>query len=134
MTVSPSGKDVTFKVNNFSESNYTITQIQVDFDPVGQQYGEITIGGVVKDSGINFTSGQVVTVTSTTITASPATRPSMRVVVDSFDTQLPDITISGQGTSATIEINKFNTSVSGTTMKVTFNPSGSSSVVTLLVP
>ena len=134
VTVSPSGKDVTFKVNNYSESNYTVTQIRVNFDPVGQQYDEITIGGVIKDSGNNFTSGQDVTITSTAITASPSLRPSFRVVVDSFDTQLPDTTISGQGTSATIGINKFQTSVSGTTMKVTFNPSGSSSVVTFLVP
>jgi len=134
VTTGGGGKDVSFKVLNFSESAYTITEIRVDFDPVGSNYDEIRINGTVVDPGNNFTSGLVVDVTDTIILASPSIRPSFRVVVDSFDTQLPDITISGQGTSATIEINKFQNSVSGTTMKVTFNPSGSSSVVTFLVP
>lgn len=132
--MSPSGKDVSFRVLNYSESSYTITEIRVDFDPVGNNYDVIVINGSTVDSGNNFTSGQDVTVTSTAISASPATRPSFRVFIDSPETQLADIIISGQGTAADIEINKFQGSVSGTSMKVTFNPNGTKSVVTFLVP
>jgi len=128
------GKDISFRVLNYSESAYTISAIRVEFDPVADNYDEIKINGSTVDSGNNFTSGQDVTVTATAIAASPATRPSVRVFVESPDTQLPDITISGQGTAADIEINSFNKSVRGTTMKVTFNPNGASSVVIFLVP
>lgn len=128
------GKDISFRVLNYSESAYTITAIRANFDPVADDYDQITIIGSIVDSGNNFISGQDVIVTATTIAASPATRPSVRVFIDSPNTQLADITISGQGTAADIEINNFNKSVRGTTMKVTFNPNGASSVVTFLVP
>ncbi len=128
------GKDISFRVLNYSESAYTISAIRVDFDPVADNYDEIKINGSNVDSGNNFTSGQDVTVTATAIAASPATRPSVRVFNESPDTQLPDISISGQGTAADIEINNFNKGVRGTTMKVTFNPNGASSVVAFLVP
>jgi len=134
VAVSQSGKDVSFRVINYSESTYAISEIRVDFDPIGVNYDEITINDSAVDSGNNFTSGQDVTVTATAIGASPATRPSLRVLVDAPETRLPDITISGQGTAADIGINKFQSSVSGTTMKVTFNPNGASSVVVILVP
>lgn len=126
-------KNVQFKVINYSESSYTITTIKAEFSG-GATYDEIRIGGTIVDSGVNFKSGQTVTVTSTTIAASPATRPSIRVFVDSPDVQLPDTTITGQGTTATIELNKFNQDMSGVTFKVTFNPAGTVSIVNFTVP
>jgi hypothetical protein len=53
----------------------------------------------------------------------------MRVYVDSPDTQLPDITITGQGTMATIELNSFNSDMRGIPFTVTFNPTGTISIV-----
>lgn len=128
------GRDVSLRVINYSESAYTITQIRVNFDPVGGNYDEIKINGRTVDSANNFTSGQDVTIASTTVATSQAARPSERVFIDSPDTQLADITISGQGTSAAIEINNFRNSVTGTSMTVAFNPNGDKSVVAFLVP
>jgi len=128
------GKDISFTVINYSESPHTITEMRVDFDPVASDYDEIKIDVIVVDSGVDFTSGQVVAVTPTAIPASPGTRPSLRVFIDSPDTQLPDTMIFGQGTSAKIEITKFDKNVRGTTMTVTFNPNGAKSVVTFAVP
>jgi hypothetical protein len=87
----------------------------------GSNYDQIRINGTTVDSANNFVTGQKVDITDTTIAASPAARPSMRVFVDSPDTQLPDITISGQATSATIELNNFNNDVEGQgiTFKIT---------------
>lgn len=128
VTTSGGGQNIEFKVVNYSTSSYTITQIRADFSG-GANYDQIQINNVTVDSSSNFVNGQVVTVTSTTIAASPATRPSMRVYVDSSDTQLPDITITGQGTMATIELNSFNQDMRGIPFTVTFNPSGVVSVV-----
>ncbi len=127
------GQDIEFKVINYSTSAYTITQMRADFGG-GSNYDQIRINGNTVDSSNNFVNGQVVNVTSTNIAASPATRPSTRVIVDNPDTQLPDITITGQGTTATIELNNFNNDMTGFTIKVTFNPAGASSVVTFVVP
>lgn len=120
--------DILFKVVNYSTSAVTITQIRADFTG-GANYDIIRINGITVDSGVNFVTTQVVNVTSTVIAASPVTPPSMRVVVDSFDTQLPDITVSGQGTSATIELNSFNQNMTGIPFTVIINPGASQSVV-----
>lgn len=124
--------NISFNVMNYSTSIYTITQIRADFSG-GANYDTIRINGNTVDSGNNFVTGQVVNVTSTNIAASPVTIPSKRVFVDSPDTQLPDITLLN-GTSATIELNAFNRNMQGITITVTFNPSGTSSVATFVVP
>jgi hypothetical protein len=87
----------------------------------GSNYDQIRINGTTVDNANNFVTGQKVDITDTTIAASPAARPSMRVFVDNPDTLLPDITISGQATSATIELNNFNNDVEGQgiTFKIT---------------
>jgi hypothetical protein len=133
VTRSGNGRDITFVVHNFSEANYTVTQMRADYGG-GANYDVIRINGATVDSTNNMTTGQVVNVTWTTIAAAPAARPSMRVYVDSSDAQLPDITVSGQATTATIDYNAFNTSVAGVAFKVTFNPAGARSVVVFSVP
>jgi prepilin-type N-terminal cleavage/methylation domain-containing protein len=123
VTTANGGTDITFKVVNYSTSSYTIGRMQADYTG-GATYDEIRINGTAVDPLGTFSSGTNVNVTNTVIAASSATRPSMRVFVDSPDTQLPDTTVSGQGTVATIELNNFTQDVRGIPFTVTFNPTG----------
>ena len=123
VTTAGAGTDITFKVVNYSTSSYTIDRVQATYSG-GATYNEIRIDGAVVDAG-TFSSGTNVNVTNTVIAASSATTPSMRVFVDSPDTQLPDTTISGQGTVATIELNNFTQDMRGVPVTVTFNAIGS---------
>lgn len=122
VTTAGAGTDITFKVVNYSTSPYTIDRVQASYSG-GATYDEIRINGAVVAAGL-FSSGTNVNVTNTDIAASSATRPSMRVFVDSPDTQLPDTTISGQGTVATIELNNFTQDMRGVPFTVTFDPIG----------
>jgi prepilin-type N-terminal cleavage/methylation domain-containing protein len=128
VTTASGGQDISFKLVNYSTSPYTITQIRAEFTG-GANYDQVRINGITVDSNNNIVSGQTVNVTSTGILASPAARPSLRVFVDSPNVQVPIITISGQGTVATIELNSFSSDVRGIPITVTFNPSGTRSIV-----
>lgn len=123
VTTASVGTDVTFKVVNYSTSAYTVNRMQANYTG-GATYNEIRINGTAVDPAGTFSNGTNVNVTNTVIAASSATRPSMRVFVDSPDTQLPDTTISGQGTVATIELNNFSLDMRGVPITVTFNPTG----------
>lgn len=128
--------DISFKVVNYSTSSFQIDQLNANFGPAGPNpnYDEARINGTTVDSGNNHQSQETITLIGSaanrTIAASPVTRPSIRVVVDSFDTQLPDIVISGQGTAGTIEINDFNSNMTGTPFTVTFTaPASVTSII-----
>lgn len=123
VTTAGGGTDITFKVVNYSTGTYTIDRMQATYTG-GATYNQIRINGTAVDPAGTFSSGTNVNVTNTVIAASSATRPSMRVYVDSPETQLPDTTISGQGTVATIELNNFSQNMSGVPITVTFNPTG----------
>jgi hypothetical protein len=128
VTTASGGTDITFKVVNYSTGTYTIDRVQATYTG-GATYDEIRINGTAVDPAGTFSNGTNIDVTDTVIAASSATRPSMRVFVDSPDTQLPDTTISGQGTVATIDLNNFSLDMTGVPITVTFNPSGVVSVV-----
>ncbi|MBI4488624.1 MAG: prepilin-type N-terminal cleavage/methylation domain-containing protein [Deltaproteobacteria bacterium] len=123
VTTAGVGRNITFKVVNYSTSAYTVDRVQANYSG-GATYDEVRINGVAVDPLGTFSSGTNVDVTNTVIAASSASRPSMRVFVDSPDTQLPDTTISGQGTVAAIELNNFTQDMRGIPITVTFNPTG----------
>lgn len=129
--------DISFKVVNYSTSAFQIDQFNANFGPPNPDpnYDQIRTNSNTVDSGSNFDSQETVSLTASpaanrTIAASPVSRPSIRVVVDSFDTQLSDTIVSGQGTAGTIEINDFNANMTGTPFTVTFfGPGGITSIV-----
>lgn len=118
----PGNRTVSFKMVNFSESNQTIDRVKIDYTG-GATWDQFTVDGSQVAPVTTNSSGDDVDLTNRTITASPATRPSMRVFIDSPDTQLPDTTIAGQGTVVSVSI-RFSVNMAGTPITVTFNPSG----------
>jgi hypothetical protein len=102
------GRNVVFKVVNYSSSAITITTITASWVPNTDRYDDLEINqNNVDDSAPtpnnNFDSDEVVNITDTAIAANPNPSASMRVFIDSPDTQLPDINLSS-GTTATIEL------------------------------
>ena len=118
----PGNRTVSFKIVNFSQSNETIDRVKIDYTG-GATWDQFTIDGSQVAPGTTNSSGQDVDLTNRTITASAATRPSMRVFIDSPETQLPDTTVTGQGTVVSVSI-RFSATMAGTPITVTFNPSG----------
>jgi prepilin-type N-terminal cleavage/methylation domain-containing protein len=97
------GREVIFKVANYSGTAITITDLTASWVPATDRYDEIHINSVEVDNGVNFDSGETVNIDDTTIAANSALSPSMRVFVDSQDTQLPDINLTS-GTIANIRL------------------------------
>ena len=102
------GRNVVFKVVNYSSSAITITTITASWVPNTDRYDDLEINqNNVDDSNPtpnnNFDDDEVVDITDTAIAANPNPSASMRVFIDSPDTQLPDINLSS-GTTATIEL------------------------------
>ena len=106
---------VTFKVVNYSSSSITIDRILVNCVGTGAtRYDDITVNG-----GADITPGNDIVcspapappgtdVTNQTFTANSTPPSALRVVVDSPDTQLPDMVLRG-GTIGTFVIGRFET-------------------------
>ena len=133
---------ITFRILNYAEADVQITHMRVSW-PLGlgiaTQFNRIRIdlgGGpnTVYGAGVGTPPppvgpGTVVTLGGVlgnrTVAASPTLRPSARVFIDSTDVKLPDTTITGGGTLATIDIRFVGGSgimPAGTPITVTFNP------------
>lgn len=133
VTTAGGGTDITFSVVNYSNSAFVVDFVRAVYTG-GGTYNQIRIDGVAVDPPGTFSSGTNVNVTNTSIAASSATRPSMRVYVDSPDSQLPRIVISGQGTVARIELNNFSVDKRGTPFTVTFTDTGGVTSIVKFTP
>ncbi len=118
VTISPTGRDITFVILNLSSSTAAITDIRADFTG-GANYDRIRIDKTIVDNGNNFVSGQVVDIDDTTIAANPVVKGPLRVFVDSPDAIVPDFGV-GQGQAATIELERFSQDMTGIPILVFF--------------
>ena len=126
---SKDGKNITFEVTNVSSNPAIIDSIIADFGPSGStNYDEIRINGSSVDPGKDFQSGQVVSITPTSLAGSPIALGPQRVFLGFSETQIPDITLS-QGAPATIELRRFNQRMNGVPFTVTFLSGGGTLVV-----
>lgn len=135
------GAIITFRILNYAEAAVVITQMRVDWTTPPARFNRIRIdlgGGLNTCYNVNADPGAVVTLTCAagqrTIAASPALRPSTRVFVDTSDVNLPDTTITGGGTAATIEIRFTGNMVVGTPITVRFNPAAPPTSVVKFTP
>lgn len=135
------GTDVIFKVVNYSTSAFTVDLMSANFGPdlaANPNYDVIRIDGTAVDpagpAGNNMTSTQSINVTNTAIPASPVTRPSTRVFIDSPDVQLPDIVVTGAGTVSTIILGAFNADMRGAPFTVTFTDTGGLTSIVKFTP
>ncbi|MBI2089603.1 MAG: prepilin-type N-terminal cleavage/methylation domain-containing protein [Deltaproteobacteria bacterium] len=148
VTVSGGGnRDVNFQVANYSNTSITIDRILVNCAGLtngGVRYDDITV-----DGGGDITSANNIVcnpapappgtdVTDQTMAANPTPPSSLRVVVDSPDTQLPDFVLRG-GSTRTISILRFETAggatvnMSGQTFSVSFYDTAAALIATVTV-
>jgi hypothetical protein len=130
--------EVNFQVVNYSSSAVTVGFILVNCVPAGApvvRFDDITVNGGGGDIMQPPPSNDIVcnpapaapgrAVTPQTISANPTPPSSLRVVVDSADTQLPDLVLRGGGTM-TFNFRTFENGVgadqnmSGRTISVSF--------------
>ena len=106
---------VTFNVANYSSSSITIDNILVNCTALtngGTRYDEITLDGAnITPGPANIICNPAAAppgrdVTDSTFTANSTPPSAMRAVVDSVDTQLPDLVLRG-GTVRVIQIGRF---------------------------
>ena len=114
---------VTFNVANYSGSSITIDNLVVNCAGTGAtRYDDITV-----DGGGDITSANNIVcspapappgtdVTDQVVTANSTPPSAMRVVVDSVDTQLPDLVLRG-GTIKTFVIGRFETAAAAVDMR-----------------
>ena len=121
--------NVDFQLRNYSGSSVTVNSINVtciagvitDFDTVQFDNANVDPGGEQICGATHTLSGSG----NLTFSANPTPPSSMRVVADSPDVQLPDITIRGGGTTRQIEIDDFengnaNVDMRNRTLTITF--------------
>jgi hypothetical protein len=131
--------EVNFQVTNFSGSNVTISTMSVTCPAGVTDYDGIVIGGAAVDPGGEEACGATINITDTTFAANPTPPSSVRVVVDSFDTQLPDLTLRG-GVTKTINLLDFENGappvdMRNRTLTVTFNLTvGGPAIITFTTP
>jgi hypothetical protein len=116
---------------NYSTTAITITTMSATWTPsAGTQYDSIYINQVVVDTGNNITSGTVHNIDPDyTVSGNPLPSPSMRVFVDSADSQLPDIQLIS-GTKATVRLEfEGGDDMRGRPFTVVFNHAGGPSTV-----
>lgn len=132
VSISSNGRDITFGVLNLSSIAVIVSAMSADFGSRGStNYDQIRIDGLTVDHGSNFRSGDRVSITSTTLAGGPATNTLQRIVVDSPETQVPDIRLgqSGGGTPVSVELRQFNRSMNGVAFTVTFLAPGGAAVL-----
>ena len=131
--------EVNFQVTNFSGSGVTISTMSVTCPAGVTDYDGITIGGTSVDPGGEEACGATINITDYTFAANPTPPSSTRVVVDSSDTQLPDLTLRG-GVTKTINLLDFENGappvdMRNRTLTVTFNLTvGGPAVITFTTP
>lgn len=148
VTVSGGGnRNVEFDVRNYSGSSVQVTSLNVVTCPGAVRYDDIEFdnsnvespnsGNRPCNSNINLDLGDP----NTSFSANPTPPSSLRVIVDSPDTQLPDFTLRGGGTTRHIELIRFEdgggnpVDMSGKTLTVTFNlVVGGSATMTVVTP
>ena len=134
--------DIQFDVTNFSGSAFTVTQINVTCPAGVTDYADADFDGTTVTPGGEEQCGTTYNLSggNRTFNANPTPPSSMRVVVDSPDTQLPDYTIRGGGNTRTIELFDFengntNIDMRNKTLTVTFTLSvGGPAVITFTTP
>ena len=140
VTVSGGANDqVNFQVTNYSGSSVTVSTMSVTCPAGVTDYDGISIGGTAVDPGGEESCGATIDISDTTFAANPTPPSSMRVVVDSSDTQLPDLTLRG-GVTKTINLLDFENGappadMRNRTLTVTFNLTvGGPAVITFTTP
>jgi prepilin-type N-terminal cleavage/methylation domain-containing protein len=121
--------NVDFQLRNYSGSSVTVNSINVaciagvitDFDTVNFDGAGVDPGGEQICSVTHTLSGSG----NLTFSANPTPPGPMRVIADSPDSQLPDLTIRGSGATRQVEIDDFengnpNVNMSNRTLTVTF--------------
>jgi len=134
--------DIQFQVTNFSSDAFTVTQINVTCPAGVTDYADSDFDGTTVTPGGEEQCGTTYNLSggNRTFNANPTPPSSMRVVVDSPDTQLPDYTIRGGGNTRTIELFDFengntNIDMRNKTLTVTFTLSvGGPAVITFTTP
>lgn len=134
--------DIQFQVTNFSSNAFTVTQINVTCPAGLTDYADSDFDGTTVTPGGEELCGTTYNLSggNRTFNANPTPPSSMRVVVDSPDTQLPDYTIRGGGNTRTIELFDFengstNIDMHNKTLTVTFTLSvGGPAVITFTTP
>ena len=137
--------DVNFDVVNDSSSPVTVTHMTIDCAGTGAtRSAAIDIGGQQVNGGDNIAclTQRSVSGAETTFAANPPPTP-LRIVADSPDAQLPDLTLGAGGDTKTITLNDFEISggggnpnvdmSGGKTLKVTFFSSVSTEITTVTV-
>jgi len=139
--------NINFQVANYTSSAITITHMTVNCAGSGStatRYDDIRVsGGADLTSANNIqcsaSTTQITLSTAQTIPANPTLSASLRVVVDTPDTQLPDLVLRG-GSTMTFNIEHFETNagvtvnMSGTkTISVSFYSAGPTLITTLTV-
>src|SRR3990170_3876242 len=131
--------DVNFQVTNYSGSSVTVSSVNVTCPAGVGQWDDVQFDNQTGDSGGNHPCGTAIAVSggNYTLNANPTPAGAMRVVVDSPDTQLPDLTLRGGGTTRAVELLDFETSgganvdMRNRTLTVTFNlTAGGPAVIT----
>ena len=106
--------NVEFDVTNFSSSAVTVSHMTIDCAGTGAvQTSHINIDNQQVSGTNDVSCGTRRDITNTTFTGNPTTPAPLRVVADSPDTQLPDLTSGGTGQTRTIRLNDFETSGGG---------------------
>jgi hypothetical protein len=119
--------EVNFQVTNYSGSSVTVSSINVTCPAGVTDYDGVIFGGAAVDPGGEESCGANISLSgaNTTFAANPTPPSSTRVVVDSSDTQLPDLTLRG-GVTRTIALLDFENGappvdMRNRTLTVTFN-------------
>lgn len=105
-------QDLQFTIYNFTTSPVTISNLVATYSG-GACYTQVLVNGnTVYNNPTGNCSGQTATFSAPqTIAASASTPPPQIVFIDKPNTQLPDLIIFPQGTSAFIELLNFNNPV-----------------------
>ncbi len=135
--------DVEFDVTNFSSSAVTVSHITSDCAGTGAgQTSKIDIDNQQVSGTIDVSCGTQRSVSGLNTAFAGGLTPSapLRVVADSSDTQLPDLTIGGAGQTRTITLKVFetlggnNVDMDGQTITVTFFSDPSTVITAVTVP
>lgn len=117
-TVAPTGKNLTFIIENFSENDITISSLKADYtvDPPAF-YEKVIINGVTVFtwSGTRPGSGTTVTFTPVTVSRSTVAKEPFLVRIQASRVETPDVILGrlAAGGSLTIELKNFKDASSG---------------------
>ncbi|MCI0545526.1 MAG: type II secretion system protein GspG [Actinobacteria bacterium] len=132
-----SNQHVRFSVVNYTDSSVTVRFLSATYS-TATFYNDARWGAadVYDCAGVPAGSGSTITFPSDeTVAASPTAPPTTQVAVASSVVQVPDITVEGAGTQATVELRVFRANGASCNSGSNVNMSGTTfSDVTLLDP